>query len=260
MKIISIVLAFAFLISCVGCSNDVSNVDYTYTPTYMTWATPPYSSVLCCSSFHQIKNAFDQAVIDEISFDAYRNQIFDIPGWSYLEMQSRDEFLTMYDMLKDVTILVPKDGVIVKRAGVEVEVEYDIHNERYNLEINLSYVTPLGRRADMTFGTNFSETPYSDIYPYTWRDLEDAVPMYHGAGFDAYTKTHVDGKGELSKTAHLTVDGVDIGFCSGFWNKPFLVIVYPENEQKYPLTSEEVAAFFDCFEVANFHEVVQNAK
>ena len=270
MKMIRFILVLALLIGCVGCSASheesgeqaIPDIKYTYTPKEMTWATPPDSYVLRCSSFEQIKSAFNQAVIDEASFDAYQRQISSISGWRFLNIRSRDEFLTMYDMLKDITILVPDDPSF-KLYCVTIGVIYqEKPNKIYDIMVLLTYTTPQGNRIDFEYGTHFANPRLlSSHYPYKWRESEDALPVYQGDGFEAHTKSHSYSDGTPSKDSHLTVDGVDIGYMSSrLTTANGKIDVYCEDVLNRPLTLDDVAGVLDCFETANFHEVVQTAK
>ena len=237
-KVFLCIAAIIITMTCVSCSSD----QYTYEP-QIIYTSPGENDICSFDSFYSIKQGYYNAVDENESvlgegvflFNPHANDI-----------RKRDVFLTVYDILKDCTILVPKnsdiilDGIRITATGVS------------DVEITLYYWLPSDVRISFTMVTPEATKKHQAQYE-SW---EYAIPeIYKGTGFEG----HVQSSSPKSTLVRIVTD-TNHGYLDGYivvgdnYNVPWQDLF--ENDP----TIEDIASVLDNFKAVNFHKTVQSAK
>ena len=237
-KVCLYIVTIIITMTCASCSSD----QYTYEP--QTIQTYPGENDMCSfDSFYSIKQGYRSAVGGNesvlgdgaVTYNDHNN-----------DMNERDVFMTVYDILKDCTILVPKnsdiilDGIRITATGVS------------DVEITLYYWLPSDVRISFTMVTLEATKKHQAQYE-SW---EYAIPeIYKGTGFEG----HVQSSSPKSTLVRIVTD-TNHGYLDGYivvgddYNVPWQDLF--ENDP----TIEDIAGVLDNFKAVNFHKTVQSAK
>ncbi len=260
-KLCSLIISLVLCFTCVGCQSTqdenppVQNDDilYTYEQKPITWTYAGATTVAIYCSLGEIKDTLEHAAQGDEAYAEIYEKWLEPSQKTRLRIRDRDEFLTTYDFIKDCPILVPK--------GEEVSLKYlDIESTHMPnvVSLTLNYQLSSTLEIYLTFlrGYEYVENAYvSHEYDYDHvnENYEDALPVYHGDGFDVYVKETSSTPSASKKVPYIAVDGVYVGRLNP--NGTALEDIF-END----VTSEDIAELFDGFEVKTFHEAVIGAK
>lgn len=227
---------------------------YTYEQKPITWTYPGATTVAIYCSFGEIKDTLEHAAQGDEAYAEIYEKWLEPSQKTRLRIRDRDEFLTTYDFIKDCPILVPK--------GEEVSLKYlDIESTHMSnvVSLMLSYQLSSTLEIHLTFLREYEyvENAYvSHEYDFSHvnENYEDALPVYHGDGFDVYVKETSSTPGASKKVPYIAVDGVYVGRLNPNGSSA-LKDIFENN-----VTSEDIAELFGGFEVKTFHEAVMGAK
>jgi len=234
MRWICFMLTLALLFSCAGCS-PVEEDKYTYEKVWFD-LYPGDNDIFTFDSFCTIRECYRSALDGNERIRSEK-----LTGYV-----DRNLFLTVYDILKEFTILVPRDSNISLHNILITAVDVD------DVYITFAYKLP----SDIGISITMQSPRHTKEFQVLYESWEYAIPeIYKGAGFEG----HVQSSSPKSTDVYIVTD-TNRGTWDGYVTVGDKKDVYwKELFDNHP-TIEDIATVLDYFETANFHEVVQKAK